>query len=177
MPTCLNVLEQDSKSQIIPHKQASLHKNVVWSLFYGALPLHLSSEFTFYLLLIFHPDIRPVFGSRAAALTLKEHAVWWEVIVLTLFGRSRLALALQIAVTTGRFPSLQAMWSGVLPWRSCWSRWQWCLRRQRTTSTWHLRTARWRAVWPSWRDKQCESSNVIYCVSVQVQTSSQLIAG
>lgn len=93
-----------------------------------------------------------------ATLIQEKHAVWWGAVVLTLLGRSRLALALQIAMTMGRFPSLQAMCSGVLPWRSCWSRWQWCLRRQRTTSTWHLRTARWRAVWPSWKDTQHKSS-------------------
>lgn len=95
---------------------------------------------------------------------------------LTLLGRSRLALALQIAMTMGRFPSLQAMCSGVLPWRSCWSRWQWCLRRQRTTSTWHLRTARWRAVCPSWRQTMEFWYNQAHMISInQVNWLSYVI--
>lgn len=80
-----------------------------------------------------------------------SNTTWGVLFLFTLLARSRLALALQIAMTMGRFPSLQAMCRGELPWRSWWSTQQQRLRRQWTTSTWHLRTARWRAEWPSWK--------------------------
>lgn len=117
-----------------------------------------------------HCDFTGVYRSRTMRTRRGRELNVWSTCseALTLLGRSRLALALQIAMTMGRFPSLQAMCSGVLPWRSCWSRWQWCLRRQRTTSTWHLRTARWRAVCPSWRQTMHLWSNHLQLITVYV---------
>lgn len=143
------------------------HIDLVWT---WLDQLHYTAQHSSLVKCLLHTEIFQVLiGPGPWGRDRDELSVWSTCSeALTLLGRSRLALALQIAMTMGRFPSLQAMCSGVLPWRSCWSWWQWCLRRQRTTSTWHLRTARWRAVCPSWRQTVYLWSNRQQLITVYV---------